>query len=124
MSVGARAFLEEIKKSQGAYGQMWIDEAIRALDNADAKQGRWLVSTDCEGKTRTCTCSNCKSKTGQYTWRNPNFCDECGADMRQFNFIANNQCPHCGGDIVETSKGNFCCTRCHRDAKKVEVDND
>lgn len=46
------------------------------------KKGKWIIYNDCEGKTRTCTCSICGYKTGPYTWENPNFCANCGADMR------------------------------------------
>ena len=45
------------------------------------KTGHWIVSMDCEGKTRRCTCNLCGYKTGQYTWKNPNFCEDCGAKM-------------------------------------------
>lgn len=46
------------------------------------KKGKWIIYTDCEGRTRICTCSICGYKTGPYTWINPNFCANCGADMR------------------------------------------
>ena len=47
----------------------------------EVKIGKWIVSKDCEGKTRRCTCNLCGYETGQYTWKNPNFCEDCGAKM-------------------------------------------
>lgn len=58
-------------------------EALNCLPNLAPIEmtGRWLVDTDCEGKTRTCTCDLCGYKTGKYTWKNPNYCANCGARM-------------------------------------------
>lgn len=47
----------------------------------EPKTGRWIVYKDCEGKTRRCVCDRCGYKTGEYTWKNPNFCANCGAKM-------------------------------------------
>jgi len=54
--------------------------AIEALEQKP-KIGHWIVSMDCEGKTRQCTCDLCGYETGKHTWKNPNFCEDCGAKM-------------------------------------------
>ena len=52
-----------------------------AINRQEPKTGHWIVSMDCEGKTRQCTCNLCGYETGKYTWKNPNFCEDCGAKM-------------------------------------------
>lgn len=47
------------------------------------EQGEWIIERDCEGKTRTCICPKCGEKTGEYTWKNPNYCSNCGMEMIQ-----------------------------------------
>ena len=60
-----------------------VDKRLRQLPSVTPKEktGHWIVETDCEGKTRTCTCDNCGYTTGRYTWKNPNYCANCGARM-------------------------------------------
>jgi len=53
---------------------------LEALEK-EPKIGHWIVSMDCEGKTRQCTCDLCDYETGKNTWKNPNFCEDCGAKM-------------------------------------------
>lgn len=60
----------------------WEKENGTQVEHKAEKKGKWIIDKDCEGKTRTCTCSICGYKTGPYTWENPNFCANCGADMR------------------------------------------
>lgn len=52
--------------------------AVEALQ--ERKTGKWIVSTDCEGKRRTNTCPFCgdKRETSGYT---PKYCEECGARL-------------------------------------------
>ena len=59
-----------------------VDMAIKALEQ-EPQTGHWIVYTDCEGKTRRCVCDRCGYKTGEYTWKNPNFCANCGAKMER-----------------------------------------
>jgi hypothetical protein len=54
--------------------------AIKALKQ-EPDTGHWIVYADCEGKTRRCVCDRCGHKTGEYTWKNPNYCSNCGARM-------------------------------------------
>ena len=62
-----------------------IEELVKGFNPPSVqpkpKIGHWIVSTDCEGKTRQCTCNLCGYETGKYTWKNPNFCENCGAKM-------------------------------------------
>ncbi len=60
-----------------------VKEILEGLSSVQpkAKIGKWLVYTDCEGKTRQCVCDQCGYKTDKYTWKNPNFCENCGAKM-------------------------------------------
>lgn len=61
--------------------KQWLEHLPSA--KPERKKGKWIVKTDCEGKTRTCICGLCGYTTGKYTWKNPNYCQECGADMRE-----------------------------------------
>lgn len=56
-------------------------DLIRNGEIQRVKHGRWIVETDCEGKTRRCICDRCGFKTGRYTWENPKYCENCGAKM-------------------------------------------
>lgn len=70
-------------------GDKWIRvsevrENIKMMPSAQPapiKHGRWIVETDCEGKTRRCICNQCGFETGKYTWENPAYCEGCGAIM-------------------------------------------
>lgn len=52
-------------------------------EEPERRKGKWIVKTDCEGKTRTCICGLCGYTTDKYTWKNPNYCPNCGSDMRE-----------------------------------------
>ena len=56
-------------------------EAISGILDQEPKIGNWIVTTDCEGKTRRCICNKCGYETGIYTWKNPNYCSNCGTKM-------------------------------------------
>ena len=55
-----------------------LNMAIEAL--SERPKGEWEEYTDCEGKTRTITCSECGWE--EHSWLDTNFCPNCGADMR------------------------------------------
>ena len=64
-------------------GSLKAAEILNAIINngTEVKQSKWIIYTDCEGKTRTCTCNLCGYETGKHTWENPNYCPDCGAEM-------------------------------------------
>ena len=65
-----------------------IKLAIKALEQEPKpKTGKWTITTDCEGKTRKCTCNRCGYETDEYTWDNPNFCPNCGSAMKEGKHI-------------------------------------
>lgn len=82
-----------LAKESGGLGQVvWshnlisINDAIEVIRTLPSvtptpKTGHWIVTMDCEGKTRKCTCDKCGYETGKYTWHNPNYCPNCGARM-------------------------------------------
>jgi hypothetical protein len=74
-----RGAIKKPNTKDGYMGQA-LDMAIKALEQ-EPNTGHWIVYTDCEGKTRRCVCDRCGYKTGEYTWKNPNFCANCGAKM-------------------------------------------
>lgn len=58
-----------------------INKLTKAISEQEPKKGHWIVTMDCEGKTRKCTCDKCEYEMGKYTWHNPNYCPNCGAKM-------------------------------------------
>ena len=59
------------------YNKTAFDMAIEALQ--ERPHGEWEEYTDCEGKTRTITCSECGWE--EHSWIDTNFCPNCGARM-------------------------------------------
>lgn len=58
------------------------NECVKAVYNSTPygqKTGKWIVWEDCEGKTRTFTCSLCGDETRR--WNAANYCGNCGAKM-------------------------------------------
>jgi hypothetical protein len=70
----------KMDKSISEEGYRHFQMAIKALEQ-EPQTGHWIVYADCEGKTRRCVCDRCGHKTGEYTWKNPNYCSNCGARM-------------------------------------------
>ena len=69
-------------KGEEPHGKVYEEhKLILELLTQEPKMGHWIVSMDCEGKTRQCTCDLCGYETGKHTWKNPNFCENCGAKM-------------------------------------------
>jgi len=48
-------------------------------DTSERPKGEWEEYTDCEGKTRTITCSECGWE--EHSWIDTNYCPNCGAKM-------------------------------------------
>ena len=76
--------INDVKKADGFkdYSQYeYLFDQVENMSSIQPKTGHWIVYEDCEGKTRRCVCDRCGHETGDYTWKNPNFCEECGAKM-------------------------------------------
>lgn len=81
-------WLESLKAEIGKveHRTLWhydevIDVAIEAPQ--DRQHGEWEEYTDCEGKTRTITCSECGWE--EHSWIDTNYCPNCGAKMKGEN---------------------------------------
>lgn len=67
---------------RGEYEEDFVRTIFKSLPSAEAVQGEWIEYTDCEGKTRTITCSKCGWV--EHSWVDLNYCPNCGARMTSY----------------------------------------